>query len=39
MFTLEELFSKKNQRLAFAHFAQKRDGMGADGVRVSEMEE
>lgn len=39
MFTVEELFSKRNQERAFAHFATKRDGRGADGMRVSELEE
>lgn len=37
MFTVEELFSKKNQRNAFAHFEKKKDSAGSDGMRVSEL--
>lgn len=39
MFTMDEILSKKNQRLAFAHLASKRDGCGIDGMHVSELEE
>jgi hypothetical protein len=39
MFTVDELFSKRNQRDALEHFAKKRDSVGADGIRVSEMAE
>lgn len=39
MFTMDEMLSKKNQRLAFAHLASKRDGCGIDGMHVSELEE
>ena len=36
MFTVDELLSKKNQKLAFEHLATK-DGCGLDGMRVSEL--
>lgn len=39
MFTLEELLSKKNQRIAMAHLATKKEGSGSDGVKLSELEE
>ncbi|MBQ8041079.1 MAG: CRISPR-associated endonuclease Cas2 [Lachnospiraceae bacterium] len=39
MFTLEELLSKKNQRIAMAHLAAKKEGSGSDGVKLSELEE
>lgn len=32
MFGLDELFSKRNQRDAFAHFSAKKDGRGPDGI-------
>ena len=39
MFTMDEMLSKKNQRLALEHLASKRDGCGIDGMHVSELEE
>lgn len=39
MFTLEEVFSKTNQKLAMEHLSTKKDGSGSDGVRLSELEE
>lgn len=39
MFNVDELLSKKNQREALAHFDRKKDGCGADGMRVSELKE
>ena len=38
MFTIDEMLSKNNQRLAFEHFATKNDGCGPDGMHVSELE-
>ena len=38
MFGMDELFSKRNQRDAFVHFAAKKDGCGPDGMLVSELE-
>ena len=38
MFDVNELLSKNNQKLAFAHLSQK-DGCGIDGLRVSELPE
>ena len=38
MFSVDELLSKKNQRLAFAHLKVKRDGRGSDGMQLSELE-
>ena len=38
MFTIDEMLSKNNQRLAFEHFAAKNDGCGPDGMHVSELE-
>ena len=38
MFTIDEMLSKNNQRLALAHFATKKDGCGPDGMHVSELE-
>lgn len=37
MFTIDELLSKKNQRLAFEHLALKKDGCGLDGMHLSEL--
>ncbi len=37
MFSVDELLSKRNQREAMAHFANKRDSRGADGMKVSEL--
>lgn len=39
LFTVEELLSKKNQRIAFAHFEMKKNGSGSDGMMLSELEE
>lgn len=39
MFTLEELFSKRNLNQAFAHLEEKRDSCGSDGVPLSELKE
>lgn len=39
MFTLDELFSKRNMSQAFAHLETKRDGCGSDGVPLSELKE
>ena len=39
MFTVDELFSKRNQRLAFEHLALKKDGCGPDGMFLSELEQ
>lgn len=39
MFTLEELFSKRNQSQAFEYLGTKKDGNGSDGVRLSELKE
>ena len=39
MFTVEEMLSKRNQKLAFEHFAKKKDGCGIDGMRLSELEQ
>lgn len=39
MFTIDEVFSKKNQKLAFEHFKLKKDGCGSDGMRLSELEQ
>ncbi len=36
MFTLEEVFSKRNQKLAMAHLSTKKEGSGSDGVRLLE---
>lgn len=38
MFTIDEMLSKNNQRLALEHFNAKNDGCGPDGMRVSELE-
>ena len=38
MFQIDELLSKRNQREAFAHFANKRDSQGPDGMKVSDLE-
>ena len=38
MFSIEELFSKRNQRDAFLHFSTKKDGVGPDQMRLSELE-
>ena len=38
MFTIDEMLSKNNQRLALAHFTIKKDGCGPDGMHVSELE-
>ena len=38
MFTIDEMLSKNNQRLALAHFTTKKDGCGTDGMHVSELE-
>ncbi len=37
MFTLEELFSKRNQREAFLHLSGKPNRVGSDGVLLSEL--
>ena len=39
MFTTEELFSKKNQKMAFEHFQLKKDSSGSDGMRLSDLEQ
>lgn len=39
MFTMDEMLSKRNQRDAFAHFRTRRNGCGADGMRLSELED
>lgn len=39
MFTVDELFSKRNQKEAFAHFEQKKESRGADGILLSELKE
>lgn len=39
MFTIEELFSKKNQKLALCKLQSKKDSSGSDGVLLSEFEE
>ena len=39
MFTIDELFSKRNQKEAFTHFEQKKDSCGADGISLSELKE
>jgi len=36
MFTLEEVFSKRNQKLAMANLSTKKDGSGSGGVRLPE---
>lgn len=38
MFTIDEMLSKKNQRMAFEHFATKKDGCGSDGMHLSELQ-
>ena len=38
MFTIDEMISKKNQRMAFEHFATKKDGCGSDGMHLSELQ-
>lgn len=38
MFTIDELLSKNNQRIAFQHFANKKEGHGPDGMHLSELE-
>ncbi len=39
MFSMDELLSKKNQRLAFEHFRTKKDGRGPDEMYLSQLEE
>ena len=39
MFSIDELFSKRNQRTAFAHLRTKADSIGANGMRVSDFDE
>lgn len=39
MFTIDEMLSKKNQKVAFEHFALKKDGCGIDGMHLSELEQ
>ena len=39
MFSMEEMLSKKNQREAFSFLKNKKDGMGADGMPLSELED
>ena len=39
MFTIDEMLSKKNQKIAFEHFALKKDGCGIDGMHLSELEQ
>jgi retron-type reverse transcriptase len=39
MFTVDELFSMENQREALALLAEKKGGIGEDGISVSELEE
>lgn len=38
MFTIDEMLSKNNQRLAFEHFSTKKEGRGPDGMYLSELE-
>lgn len=39
MFTIDEMLSKKNQRMALEHLLEKQDGCGLDGMHLSELEE
>lgn len=39
MFDMNELLSKKNQRIAMAFLGEKKDGCGRDGIRVSDFKE
>ena len=39
MFSIDELLSKRNQRLALEHLETKKDGCGIDGVHISEFKE
>lgn len=39
MFTIDEMLSKRNQRDAFEHFKNRKDGHGADGMHLSELED
>lgn len=39
MFSMEEMLSKKNQREALSFLKNKKDGMGADGMPLSELED
>lgn len=37
MFTIEEVFSKKNQSAAFSHFRNKGYGKDLDGVPITDL--
>lgn len=39
MFSMDELLSKRNQRLALEHLETKKDGCGIDGVHILEFKE
>lgn len=39
MFSIDELFSKRNQKEAFEHFEKKKDSCGVDGIPLSELKE
>ena len=39
MFSIDELLSKQNQRLAFEHLLSKKDGCGPDKMLVSQLEQ
>lgn len=39
MFDVEELLSKKNQKMALEHLLSKKDGCGRDGVKISDFQE
>lgn len=38
MFSMEEMLSKKNQKEALISLRNKKDGIGADGMPLSELE-
>lgn len=39
MFSIDELLSKQNQRLAFEHLLSKKDGCGSDKMLISQLEQ
>lgn len=39
MFVLEEIFDSENVNNAFAHFSQKKNGSGSDGVQLDDLQE